>query len=287
MGRQREKNWRHLPTKLQLYNGSTVSHRAIKQKYHSLHLYSGIIVYERPRNRSLVKLLIPADVTLFFHSSLRLLPICLRLHWLAPQPDSHKGYPSSYSDPNTRNPYPTAADSPTPWPFVMRKMSDCDLLLYLNVGEEWSLVVDFEGKYAVLVWAGESCTVKSAVGRLRDGFQWQAVEWRKHGKFELKSILGWDVQGCEVRLGILGEFNGESHIVFDSVNLGVQKPYLGHIVAASPRESRAQVMLNFSNLQDASFHERPLGDLLRKLPICSLDLLSFDALHAGIKPLVL
>lgn len=53
----------------------------------------------------------------------------------------------------------------------MSEMSDRDFPLYVHVGEEGSLVVDAERKYAMLVWKLEGTAEDSAVWCLRNGYK--------------------------------------------------------------------------------------------------------------------
>ena len=65
-------------------------------------------------------------------------------------------------------------------------MADGDLPLLLDVRQERSFVIDFEGKNAMLVWCSEVGGVCRAVGRGMGWDKWDTVERRKHAKFELK-----------------------------------------------------------------------------------------------------
>lgn len=65
----------------------------------------------------------------------------------------------------------------------MGKVSYCDCVLLLNVGEEWPSIVDLEVKNTMLIWQLEACSVCL---RIRCGSGWfedKAMEWRKHGEF--------------------------------------------------------------------------------------------------------
>lgn len=54
-------------------------------------------------------------------------------YWLAPQPQSNKGQPSSDGNRDTCHPWPGTTDDPTPWPLVVRKVSDGNRVLLLHV----------------------------------------------------------------------------------------------------------------------------------------------------------
>ena len=79
------------------------------------------------------------------------LPLNLTLHRFTPQPQGHKRHPSSNRDTDARDPRPRTTDSPTPRPFVVREMADCDCVFLFQVGEEGPFVVDFKIEDAVLV----------------------------------------------------------------------------------------------------------------------------------------
>jgi hypothetical protein len=80
----------------------------------------------------------------YLHSSLVL--------WrLTVQPDSNKRHKAAHHTPQPCNPDPASRNPPAPWPLVMRKMSYGDLSFLIDIGQEGSFVVDFEGKDAVLV----------------------------------------------------------------------------------------------------------------------------------------
>jgi len=64
----------------------------------------------------------------------------------------------------------------------MGEMADGDLVLFIHIGEEESLVVDPEGEYAVLFGDGKGGAVNSAVGGSSDGFKCKTLEGREHGE---------------------------------------------------------------------------------------------------------
>ena len=85
---------------------------------------------------------------------------CILLYFLAPsgvirrftpEPYGHKCYPACNGNPDTCNPNPPTTDHPTPWPFVVSKMSDRNLLLNIHTRHERPFVVDPESKYAMLI----------------------------------------------------------------------------------------------------------------------------------------
>ena len=85
----------------------------------------------------------------------------LQRHRLTPKPKSNERNPSSDRSTDTSNPRPSSADDPTPWPLIVGEVSYGDGVLLLDVGEEWSLVVDLKVEDAVLVWELEACGVDS------------------------------------------------------------------------------------------------------------------------------
>jgi len=101
----------------------------------------------------------------------------LQRHWFAPQPKRNERHPSSNRSTDTCNPRPSSADDPTPWPLIVRKMTDGDGVLLLDVGEERSLVVDLEVEDAVLIWKLEACSVDGGGFGGACDFQGETVEW--------------------------------------------------------------------------------------------------------------
>ena len=67
------------------------------------------------------------------------------------QPQRHKCQPPNYRNPYATNPNPRTANLPTPRPLVVRKMSNCDLPLFFNVGKEGAVVLDVEVEDTVLI----------------------------------------------------------------------------------------------------------------------------------------
>lgn len=67
----------------------------------------------------------------------------------------------------------------------MSKVSYCDSILLLDVGEEWSFVVDLEIKDTVLVGELEGRGVDCGCCCCGGRHQVEAVERREHGEFEL------------------------------------------------------------------------------------------------------
>lgn len=88
-------------------------------------------------------------------------------------------------------------------------MADCDLVLFFDVAEEWTIVVDAEGEDTVLIGDGELGAVDSAVLCSLCGLQVQAVEGGEHGEFELEGIQGGHLEGDVMILVIFGNFNVE------------------------------------------------------------------------------
>lgn len=81
----------------------------------------------------------------------------------------------------------------------MGKVSHGNLLLLLNVGEERSAVVDTEVEDTVLIGGLKGHTEDGGVLGLGQRGEIQAMEGRKHRKFELNCIRGsggeWDKVG--------------------------------------------------------------------------------------------
>ena len=72
----------------------------------------------------------------------------------------------------------------------MRKVSDCDLPLLLNVGKEGTVVLDVEVEDTVLIRGLEGGAKDGRVCGLREGGEIDAVEGRQHAEFELDSVAG-------------------------------------------------------------------------------------------------
>lgn len=92
----------------------------------------------------------------------------------------------------------------------MGEVADSHLVLLLDVGQEWPLVVDAEREDAVLVGDGKAGAIYGAVLCSVRWGEGETVEWREHGKLDLKSILGWQLKWNEPVIAILGKLNVES-----------------------------------------------------------------------------
>ncbi len=91
----------------------------------------------------------------------------------------------------------------------MCKMPHCHLSLFLDIGEEWTLVVDLKREDAVLVWECEGCAEDGAVECGADRGEGEAVEGGEHAEFELPGVgWGWG-EGGVVRVCVEREFNVE------------------------------------------------------------------------------
>lgn len=60
------------------------------------------------------------------------------------KPHKHKRDEPSNNGPKARDPYPTASNLPASGVLVVRKVADCDFVLFFNVGQEWAEIVDAE-----------------------------------------------------------------------------------------------------------------------------------------------
>jgi len=166
-------------------------------------------------------------------------------------------------------------------------MSDSDSVLLFEIGEEWSLVVDFEVENSMLVWETEAGSVDGRVlGRGGRGER-KTVEGRKHGEFELDDIAsGWS-EGHPFVPRILGDLNLIVHIVLHSVDLRVGNVALDTIFI--------EVVLNLANRENTNLIEGPASNFCGESLIGSLDVLGITsntahahaALDLGIKPSIL
>lgn len=91
----------------------------------------------------------------------------------------------------------------------MRKVSHCHLAFDVDVGKERPLVVDAEGKDAMLVRRAEGSAEKGAVGGGGDGGEVETVEWGEHGELELEGVVGQDRERDAVGVSVFGKFDGE------------------------------------------------------------------------------
>ena len=119
----------------------------------------------------------------YTYFSMQLLSFSLLIRWLAPEPYPHKRHPPYHCNPDPGNPYPSTADHPTPWPLVVSKVPDRDLLLNVDICQKWAFVVDPEGEYAMLVRESKSCTEDGAVGSGGNRLEVETVEGGKHCEF--------------------------------------------------------------------------------------------------------
>lgn len=78
----------------------------------------------------------------------------------------------------------------------MRKVSDGDLLAFVDVCQERTLVVHFEGEDAVFVGGAERRRVDGAVGGGGERFQGEPLEGGEHTEFELDGV------GCGRGVGV-------------------------------------------------------------------------------------
>lgn len=86
-------------------------------------------------------------------------------------------------------------------------------MLLFNVGEERPLIVDAEGKDAMLVRNCEAGAIYSAVlGPARRG-QRETVEGGEHSELELYGVLGGDLEGDKSVIAVLGYFDMERLVI--------------------------------------------------------------------------
>ena len=65
----------------------------------------------------------------------------------------------------------------------MRKVSDSDLSLFIDVCEKWPLIVDSEVEDTVLIGERERGGVHCGVRSFEDGIEVETVEGREHSEF--------------------------------------------------------------------------------------------------------
>ena len=135
-------------------------------------------------------------IQIYAHTDLlRFLPLGPFIRRFTIQPNSHKSQPSQHRNPDTGNPSPAGADLPAARILIMSEMPDCHFALDVDVGEEWSLVVDAEGENAVLIGGAEGGAEDGAVGGVGDWLKIEAFEGGEHREFELDGVGRVDLQG--------------------------------------------------------------------------------------------
>lgn len=72
--------------------------------------------------------------------------------------------------------------------------------LDIDIGEKGALVIDAEGKNAVLVGKSKTSAKNGTIGCFGNRLEIEAVKWRKHGKFKLDGIRRRDDEGLEMAL---------------------------------------------------------------------------------------
>jgi hypothetical protein len=80
------------------------------------------------------------------------------------QPHSDERAPTANNSPQARDPRQRPTDRVTPHILIVRKVSDRNLTLLVDAGQEGALVVDLESEDAVLVGRGECRGESGCVG---------------------------------------------------------------------------------------------------------------------------
>ena len=86
----------------------------------------------------------------------------------------------------------------------MCEVTNCDFSLDLDICEKGPLIVDFKGKYAMLIRCPEGSTEDGAVEGFGNGLKVEAMEWGEHAEFELESIIREDGKGVQRVERVLG-----------------------------------------------------------------------------------
>jgi len=95
---------------------------------------------------------------------------------LTVQPEDDEGQKAADDGPQAGDPRPGPRNAPTARPLVVCEVSDRDLTLFLDVGQEGTFVVDFEHEDAVLVWCAERRAEDRAIGCAGGRVQRDTVE---------------------------------------------------------------------------------------------------------------
>lgn len=88
-------------------------------------------------------------------------------------------------------------------------VADSHLVLFLDVGEEGTLVVNTEGEDTVLVRNDELSAVDSTVFCLSGRLEVKAMEGGQHGELELEGVILGDLERNILVVAVLGNLNAE------------------------------------------------------------------------------
>ncbi len=91
----------------------------------------------------------------------------------------------------------------------MRKVSNGDLPLFIDGGDEGAAVIDAEVENTMLVRSLEGDTKDGCVRGFRNRSEIEAVEWREHAELKLNLIVGGENEWGEMVVGVLGDFHLE------------------------------------------------------------------------------
>lgn len=127
----------------------------------------------------------------------------------AVQPERHKCQPAQYGNPDTADPDPSAANLETPRVFIVRKVSNSDLSLLIDVGDKGAAVVDAEVEDSMLVGRPEGDTKDGRVCGPCDGSQVEALERREHAELELDVIVLDGLERNKAVVFVFGDFDLE------------------------------------------------------------------------------
>lgn len=85
----------------------------------------------------------------------------------------------------------------------MCEMTNRHFPLHVDVGQEWSLVIDAEREYAMLVWQAECSAEDGAIECCGYRLEVESVERRKHSEFQLEFIVRGDGEWGKMIKGVL------------------------------------------------------------------------------------
>ena len=109
----------------------------------------------------------------------------------------------------------------------MCKVAKGNFVLFVDVGEERTLVVDMEGEDTMLIRQSERGAVDCAVVGARRGCECKAVVRGKHGEFELNGVGRLNLKWGIVVVRVLGQLNAEGLINSVQIRKAVDNEYRG------------------------------------------------------------
>lgn len=233
-----------------------------------------------------------------FFRLFHLLPSVLLANRLAVHPYRAESNKARHRRANARDPRPGARDDKAARPLIVRKVADADCVLLFDIGEERALVVDLEVEDAMLVGEGEGDAIHGSIGSGAGAGQVEAVEGRKHGKFELENVVLGKGEGNPfipapfrerdvVRLKKRKKENVSANMQICAVSCATYHIILDTVDARVQLIRVLQLVLNAVHAQHTNLLERPARYSFSKLLVIGPEAISTGLANHGLKPLVL